>query len=90
MSAEVDEAWPVMSDAGAEIERLRVLNSELLSALLAFRSITKEARMAWDIAPDGMRAGKLLIALSGKLPGYRADIDAIHVALAKARATGAA
>jgi hypothetical protein len=31
-----------------------------------------------------MRAGKLLIALGGNCKGYRADIDAIHVALAKA------
>lgn len=46
--------------------------------------IAGEARREWDEAPSGMRAGKLLIALSGELPGYRADIDEIHTALAAA------
>lgn len=46
--------------------------------------VAEEARQEWDAAPSGMRAGKLLIALSGELPGYRADIDEIHEALAAA------
>lgn len=40
--------------------------------------VADEAREEWDKAPSGMRAGKILIALSGHLPGYRADIDEIH------------
>lgn len=43
--------------------------------------IADEARQEWDAAPQGMRAGKIIIALSGHLPGYRIDIDEIHAAL---------
>lgn len=57
--------------------------------------IADEAREEWDKAPAGMRAGKILIALSGHVPGYRADIDEIHDTLrfhdefnAQARAPG--
>lgn len=46
--------------------------------------VAEEARQEWDVAPAGMRAGKILCALSGRLPGYRADIDEIHTALAAA------
>lgn len=48
--------------------------------------VADEAREEWDKAPGGMKAGKLLIALSGNLPGYREDIDAIHNALANSDA----
>jgi hypothetical protein len=54
----------------------------LREALQAAIKIADEAREEWDKAPAGMRAGKLLIALSGHLKGYRPDIDAIHAALA--------
>jgi len=53
----------------------------LVDALLAAIRVAGEAAEEWDKAPEGMRAGKLLIALSGRAPGYRADIDAIHAAL---------
>ena len=56
----------------------------LLRALKTAVSIAELARQEWDAAPDGMRAGKLLIALSGHCPGYRADIDAIHAVIADA------
>ncbi len=68
----------------AEIEQLRADKTTLVAALQAAVKIAHEARVQWDEAPNGMRAGKLLIALSGKCPGYRADIDAIHAAIAKA------
>lgn len=48
--------------------------------------VADEARQEWDDAPSGMRAGKIIIALSGNLPGYRADIDEIHAALHAAQA----
>lgn len=48
--------------------------------------VAEEARQEWDVCPAGMRAGKILVALSGRLPGYRADIDEIHDALARSNA----
>ncbi len=57
---------------------------QLLEALKAAVKIANEARIEWDEAPNGMRAGKILIALAGGCPGYRADIDAIHAVIAKA------
>lgn len=58
---------------------------DLVDALASAIRVAEEARREWDAAPDGMKAGKLLIALSGHCPGYRADIDAIHAALSRAR-----
>jgi hypothetical protein len=58
------------------------ITEQLAEALEAALKIADEARKEWDEAPTGMRAGKLLIALSGGLRGYRADIDAIHDTLA--------
>jgi hypothetical protein len=60
----------------------------LLAALKAAILVADEARDEWDAAPSGMKAGKLLIALSGHLKGYRPDIDAIHAAIEKAEAEG--
>lgn len=45
--------------------------------------IADEASQEWDSAPAGMRAGKILLALAGHRPGYRADIDEIHDALSR-------
>jgi hypothetical protein len=59
---------------------------DLLAALKSAISIAAEAREEWDKAPNEMRAGKLLIALSGHLSGYRPDIDAIHAAVMAADA----
>lgn len=47
--------------------------------------IAEEAATEWDAAPQGMRAGKILLALAGHRPGYRIDIDEIHKALAAAK-----
>lgn len=61
--------------------RAAALERELAAAKLLLASavlIAQEASAEWDTAPEGMRSGKLLLALSGYLPGYRADTDAIH------------
>jgi hypothetical protein len=55
----------------------------LIEALKAAIRIADEARDEWDEAPSGIRAGKILIALSGGCPGYRADIDQIHEVLSE-------
>ena len=56
---------------------------ELVAALCAAIRIAEEARVSWDVAPEGMRAGKILIALTGNAKGYRADTDEIHRVIAK-------
>jgi hypothetical protein len=58
----------------SEVERLR-------TALSTAIKVAEEAAREWDTAPEGMRAGKLLLALAGHVKGYRADIDSIHAAL---------
>lgn len=60
----------------------------LVEALRKAIAVADEARIEWDRAPSGMRAGKILIALAGGVPGYRADIDGIHAALARAEKEG--
>lgn len=62
-------------------QQVRAAAPFLLDALKAAVRIAEEARKEWDAAPSGMRAGKILIALTGSCPGYRADIDEIHAAL---------
>lgn len=64
------------------VERVRELEAALRSAV----KIADEAAIEWDNAPSGMRAGKILLALAGRVPGYRADTDAVHAALKSARA----
>lgn len=64
--------------------RLIAAAPDLLEALKSAVRIAEEARREWDATPAGMRAGKILIALSGGCKGYRRDIDAIHAAIAKA------
>lgn len=59
----------------------RETTARLRAALAAAVKVADEAREEWDSAPSGMKAGKLLIALSGGCPRYRADIDEIHAAL---------
>lgn len=56
--------------AADEIERLR-------AALDSFVKIADEAATQWDNDNDA-RVGKMLLAMSGHAPRYRADIDAIH------------
>lgn len=47
--------------------------------------VVNEAAEEWDKAPEGMRAGKILLALAGHRPRYRVDIDEIHDALHRER-----
>jgi hypothetical protein len=55
----------------------------LLQALRKFRSIADECHAEWD-ADNDHRVGKILKALSGRMPGYRADIDKIHAVISAA------
>lgn len=59
------------------LERARRAEAALASAV----KIAGEAADEWDKAPEGMRAGKIIMALAGHVPGYRADTDAIHAAI---------
>lgn len=59
----------VISQA-ASIERLQ-------AALETFVNVAEEAFREWDKDNDP-RVGKILLALAGDAPGYRADIDSIH------------
>jgi hypothetical protein len=65
-------------------EAIRAHAKPLVDALNAAVKIADEAAREWDAAPFGMKAGKLLLALAGHVKGYRADITAIHEAIAKA------
>jgi hypothetical protein len=56
------------------VEALRLASDTLTAAI----EVADQARDEWDTAPAGMKAGKILIALSGQAPGYRIDTDAIH------------
>jgi hypothetical protein len=56
---------------------------ELLNALRSVVAIADECAREWD-GDNDMRVGKILLALAGTNRGYRADIDAIHAAIAKA------
>jgi hypothetical protein len=60
------------------------VNAGLLAALKSAVKIADEAADEWDNVPNGARAGKILVALAGHRKGYRADIDAIHEAIATA------
>lgn len=55
---------------------------DLLEAMETFAKIAAEAREHWDADADS-KVGKLLKAMAGDLPGYRADIDAAHKAIAR-------
>lgn len=51
---------------------------ELRAALATAIKVAGEARKIWDEAPSGMKAGKLLIALSDPTLSYREDISEMH------------
>jgi len=55
--------------------------AQLEQALRTFVTISFEAHLEWD-ADNDSRVGKLLLAMAGKLEGYRGDITAIHALLA--------
>lgn len=52
-----------------------------VDVLRELKRIAGEAFDAWDADRDS-RVGKMLLALAGNKPGYRADIDALHASLA--------
>jgi len=66
--------------------RLIAAAPDLLAALQSLMPIVEEIHAKWD---EGMRAGKLLIALMDPSLKYRDDITAIHAAIAKATGTSA-
>lgn len=80
-AAELEKAYASLGAGRAEIDRLRSERDAAREALASAIRVAGEAREEWDKAPSGMRAGKILIALSGHCPRYRADIDAIHAVL---------
>jgi hypothetical protein len=72
------EAW----DSIAQIAASRAdIAEQMAEALRSAIRVADEAREEWDKAPSGMKAGKLLIALSNPDLKYRADITTIHAAL---------
>jgi hypothetical protein len=64
----------VQSTAAAAHADIKPVGEEL-------KRIAWEAFEAWDADKD-LRVGKMLKALAGRSPRYRADIDALHAALA--------
>jgi hypothetical protein len=58
----------------------------LAAALASAVAVAAEAVTEWDRAPSSARPGKILMALAGRLPGYRKDTDLIHAALLQATA----
>lgn len=68
-------------------ERARVAerkNKKLIVAFHTAMKVASEARKEWDKAPDGMKAGKLLIALIDPRLHYRQDITDMHAAFSEA------
>lgn len=87
-----DEACPVcgqskwhLGDCITKSERTayKAMREALENAI----SIANEAYNEWDRDND-MRVGKILIALAGRMPKYRPDIDQIHAAMALAKEGG--
>lgn len=74
----LDEQFEAQSSDVARCDRMA-------EALRTAVRVAAEAAEEWDKAPSGMRAGKILLALAGRVPGYRQDTDAIHAALADTR-----
>lgn len=70
-----------VSGAHGTVKQLQSENASLRARLADAVRIASEAADEWDRAPSGMKAGKILLALAGHVPGYRADTDAIHSAL---------
>lgn len=61
--------------------RLIAAAPDMLAALKSLAPIVEEIHGKWD---EGMRAGKLLIALMDPSLKYRPDVTAIHAAITKA------
>lgn len=63
-------------------DRLRAELAEATRLLRSAVSIAAEAHAEWD-ADNDPRVGKILIALSGGIPGYRKDTDEIRAFLSR-------
>jgi len=62
--------------AEAEVWARKVVEAARLQVQIA-----KEAHKVWD-GENESRVGKMLLAMSGQITGYRPETDAIHAALA--------
>lgn len=82
METELAHSRATVAACGEEITRVNRLNEQLGAALASAVKIASEAAEEWDKAPEGMRAGKILLALAGHRRGYRPDTDRIHRVLA--------
>jgi hypothetical protein len=74
----IDEA--AMNRLRDDLNRAREERDAARRALALVDSLAKEARAHWDLDRDAL-VGKILIALAGGAPSYRADIDEIRAAL---------
>jgi hypothetical protein len=79
--ARADAAEARAQAAEAEAGRLTSERDAMRSALLGVPKIAEEIRAKWD---EGMRAGKLLVALIDPTLRYRDDCTAVHEAAALA------
>lgn len=68
----------------AEIAALKAQRDELLTALKGGVELAAKGFKHWD-ADDDMKAGKILLALAGRIQGYDRRATAIHKAIAKAQ-----
>jgi hypothetical protein len=57
--------------------------ADLLAACCALVQAARDAHEHWDADRD-MKVGKLLMAMAGRLPGYRPNLDVAHAAIARA------
>lgn len=64
----------------AEARRLAAEMAGVRAALETAVRVADEALQEWDKAPEGMRPGKLLLALCTRRLHYRDDITAMHAA----------
>lgn len=69
----------------AEVSRLAAQNAELAAGLQVMKAWAVKAHAHWD-ADEDMKAGKILMALAGYLPGYSLDIARAHAVLAELEA----
>lgn len=66
-----------MRRAEAAEQEAAQLRADAAETLKDIKRIAAEAHFEWD-ADNDMRVGKILGALAGYMPGYRAGIDALH------------
>ena len=82
MKAQAEHLRKLADQNIAERDRLRAELTEATRLLRSAVSIAAEAHAEWD-ADNDSRVGKILIALSGGIPGYRKDTDEIRAFLSR-------